>query len=73
MEGAREAIVRVLGEENAAEIRPKYIKKRVLFLESTHPAISAEVKRVEQNIIAAVNNKLGRPEVVSIQFVLPYR
>ena len=73
MQGAQEAITQVLGEECAADVKLRHIKQRVLVLETTHPAISANLKRAEQTIIAAVNRKLGRPEVVAIQFILPYK
>lgn len=50
---------------------PKSVRNRQLYIEVKHPAVGEEIRRQEEAIIAGLNEKLGRPEIVRIQFQLP--
>lgn len=51
--------------------KPRSIKNRVLMIEIVHPAVSEEIRSQEVSIISDINKKIGHPEIVRIQFVLP--
>ncbi|PIW36633.1 MAG: hypothetical protein COW24_04225 [Candidatus Kerfeldbacteria bacterium CG15_BIG_FIL_POST_REV_8_21_14_020_45_12] len=59
------------GEGALKHARPRAIKNRVLQIEIAHPAVGEEIRRLEETIISELNNKIGRPEIVRIQLVLP--
>jgi len=40
-------------------------------LEVAHPAVSEEIRRQEEAIIFEINKRVGKPEIVRIQFILP--
>lgn len=50
---------------------PRSVKNRVLHIEIAHPAVGEEIRRREETIISELNAKIGRPEIVRIQLVLP--
>lgn len=50
--------------------KPKFIKNRTLSIEIAHPAIGEEISQQEEAIISEVNRRLGRHEIVAMQFLL---
>lgn len=58
------------GEGVAMHAKPKYIKNRTLAIEVAHPAIAEEITQQEEAIISEINKRLGRHEVVAMQFLL---
>ncbi|MFH1426895.1 MAG: DciA family protein [Candidatus Kerfeldbacteria bacterium] len=59
------------GEGACKHARAKFVKDRALGIEIKHPAVGEEIRRQEESIISAVNEKIGRPEIVRIFFTLP--
>jgi hypothetical protein len=68
---AESVMIRRFGDGALEQARPVYIKNRTLAIEVIHPAISEEIRRQEEGIISEVNQKIGYPEVIRIQCVLP--
>lgn len=56
-----------------SKIKPVYVKNRVLALELSHPALGYFIQKKEEAIIFDINNALGRPEIVRLQFLLPHQ
>lgn len=54
-------------------IKPVYVKNRVLALELSHPALGYFIQKKAEAIIFDINNALGRPEIIRLQFLLPHR
>ena len=67
---ALEILQERFGEGVEKHAKPKYIKNRVLGIEIAHPAVGEQISEQQENIIKAVNEKLGRHEVVEMQFLL---
>ena len=62
----------VAGNE-ISKIKPVYVKNRVLALELSHPALGYLIQKKAEAIIFDINNELGRPEIIRLQFLLPHR
>lgn len=71
VECARVVLKERFGEGVEVHAQPKYIRGRSLAIAVAHPAVAQEIRLSEESIIAAVNDRIGRPEVVRIHFLLP--
>lgn len=67
---ATEVLSERFGEGFDVHVRPKYIAARTLTIEVAHPAISEEIQSQSEAIISEINERLGRPEVVQMQYIL---
>lgn len=59
------------GEGFALHAKPVYVRHRTLAVEIGHPAVAEQLKKQEETLIHAINQCLGRPEIVRLQFILP--
>lgn len=67
---ALEVLQERFGDGVEQHAKPKYIKNRILAIEIAHPAVGEQIAEQQENVIKAVNEKLGRHEVVEMQFLL---
>ena len=51
--------------------KPQYVKQRALTIAVAHPAVAQEIRLCEEALISAVNERIGRSEIIRIQFLLP--
>jgi predicted nucleic acid-binding Zn ribbon protein len=51
--------------------RPRSVRNRQLVIDIHHPAVGEELRRQEEAVIGAINEKIGRPELVRIIFQIP--
>lgn len=71
LEVARRVLAQYMQHEDAKRIRPVYVKNRTLALEIAHPAVGYMLQQQEKTIIGVINEELGRPEIIHLQFLLP--
>ncbi len=68
---ARAVLQERFGEGVELHAKPKYVKQRALTIAVAHPAVAQEIRMCEEALISAMNERIGRPEIVRIHFLLP--
>lgn len=68
---ARDVLAERFGDGADKHAVPRSIKDRALRIEVKHPAVGEEIRRQQESIIAEMNRRIGRPEIVRIDFILP--
>ncbi len=71
LEVASEVINERFGGGAHIHARPTYIKERELTISIAHSAVGQEIRQQEEAIISEINKRIGRPEILRIQFILP--
>ncbi|HLD22262.1 MAG TPA: DciA family protein [Patescibacteria group bacterium] len=59
------------GEGATLHAKPIYIKKRTVMIEIAHPAVGEEIRLQEESLISEINNRIGRSEILRVQFTTP--
>jgi hypothetical protein len=71
IEHARTVLKERFGDGVELHAKPQYVKERALTIAVVHPAIAQEIRLCEEAVISAINERIGRPEIVRIHFLLP--
>jgi len=59
-----------MAREVSKELKPLYLKNKILTLASLNPAFSQELKLMEKTILYKLNSEIGREVVNKIVFVM---
>lgn len=71
VEYARVVLKERFGDGVELHAKPQYVKQRSLTIAVAHPAVAEQIRLCEEALISAMNDRIGRPEIVRIHFLLP--
>jgi hypothetical protein len=66
LEKAAAGLAKALGPENSGNVKPSAFRDGKLFLTASHGVWAQEIALRQPELIRAVNQEIGRPEIKSI-------
>ena len=67
---AEEAVAEIFGKDKINDAKPLFLKNRTLTVTCSSSAMAQEVRLRQQEIIAKINQKLGKIEVDRVRYLL---